>query len=64
MEKQQKRGRLGNTYHINDVWWTQGRHGGGGEGHCLSANWCEINDKAIVLLVTVDLVNFWGPGYR
>ena len=28
-EERKKRGRPGNTYHVNDVWWTQGGHMGG-----------------------------------
>ena len=26
----EKRGRPGNTYHMNDVWWLRGGRGGGG----------------------------------
>ena len=26
----EKHGRPGNTYHVNDIWWTRGEHGGKG----------------------------------
>ena len=55
-----KRGRPGNTYHVNDVWWDV-------RGRCPSTNACEINDRASFLPVkssTVDLVNLRSPGYR
>ena len=29
LKSDEKRGRPGNTYHVNDVRWTQGGHGGG-----------------------------------
>ena len=29
-EEREKRGRPGNTHHVNDVWWTQGGRMGGG----------------------------------
>ena len=31
-EEREKQGRLGNTYHVNNIRWTRGREGGGGGG--------------------------------
>ena len=68
-EEREKRGRPGNTYHVNDVWWTRGGRrgggGGGGGGRCPSANSCAINDRARFLPAkssTVNLVNRRSPG--
>ena len=57
-----------NTYHMNDVCWTQGDiRGGGGGGACPTTNSCVINQRASFLLVkssTVNLMNNLGPGYH
>ena len=66
MEEREKRGRPGNTYHVNDVGGREVDVGGGG-GRCPTTNSCAINPRASFLPVkssTVDLVNVWGPGYR
>ena len=62
----EKRGRTGNTHHVNDVWWTRGGYGVG-VGVLPICNLCAINDTVSFLPVkwsTVDLVNLRCPGYR
>ena len=54
---------MGNTYHVNDVWWTWSGCGGGGGARLQT---CAIKHRVSFLLVkssTVDLMNVWGPGY-
>ena len=56
--------RPGNTYHVNDVWWTRGGRRGG-VAH--QPTRVQINDRASFLPVkssTVELVNLRRPGYR
>ena len=62
-EEREKRGRPGNTYHVNDVWWTRGGRRGGG-GRCPSINSCAIASFLPVKSSTVDLVKLRSPGYR
>ena len=53
--------RPGNTYHVNDIWWTRGGGGGRG-GRCLSTNLCAINDRASFLPVKLSTVNLLTSG--
>ena len=63
-EECKKRGRPGNTYHVNDVRWMQGGRRG---GRCLISSTDAINLRASFLPVkrsTRDLVNVWGLAWR
>ena len=65
MEEREKRGRLGNTYHVNDVRWTRGGRREGGARLLTSTG--AINLRASFLPVkqsTRDLVNVWGLAWR
>ena len=59
MEEHKKRGRPGNTYHVNDVRWMQGGRGGVVPDYKYGRNVPESD-----FLSTRDLVNVWGLAWQ